>query len=36
VVWSKMDETMHGPDENADVRNILGDAKVIAHVALAE
>jgi succinyl-diaminopimelate desuccinylase len=36
VVWSKMDETMHGPDENADLRNILGDAKVIASVALAE
>lgn len=36
VVWSTMEETMHGPDENALVTNILKDAKVIAHVALAE
>jgi succinyl-diaminopimelate desuccinylase len=36
VVWSKMDETMHGPDENADLGNILGDAQVIARVALSE
>lgn len=34
VVWSKMDETMHGPNENARISNILGDAKVIARVAL--
>lgn len=34
VVWSKMDETMHGPNENAKISNTLGDAKVIAHVAL--
>ena len=33
VVWSKMDETMHGPNENAKISNILGDAKVIAHLA---
>lgn len=36
VVWSTMEETMHGPDENALVPNMLKDAKVIAHVALAE
>jgi succinyl-diaminopimelate desuccinylase len=36
VVWSTMEETMHGPDENALIPNILMDAKVIAHVALAE
>jgi succinyl-diaminopimelate desuccinylase len=36
VVWSTMEETMHGPDENALIPNILKDAKVIAHVALAE
>ena len=35
VVWSRMEETMHSPDENADIPNILGDARVIAHVALA-
>jgi succinyl-diaminopimelate desuccinylase len=34
VVWSRMDETMHGPDENAKISNTLGDAKVIAHLAL--
>jgi len=36
VVWSKMDETMHGPNESTRISNILGDAKVIAHVALQE
>ena len=34
VVWSRMDETMHSPDENARISNILGDAKVFAVVAL--
>lgn len=33
VVWSRMDETMHGPNENARISNILGDAKVMAHMA---
>jgi len=36
VVWSTMEETMHGPDENALISNMIKDAKVIAHVALAE
>jgi len=36
VVWSTMEETMHGPDENALIPNMIKDAKVIAHVALAE
>ncbi len=36
VVWSKMDETMHGPNECAKISNIIGDAKVIAHMALSE
>jgi succinyl-diaminopimelate desuccinylase len=36
VVWSRMDETMHTPNERADIGNIIGDAKVIAHVALRE
>jgi len=35
VVWSKMDETMHAPNENACISNILGDAKVLAHVLFA-
>jgi succinyl-diaminopimelate desuccinylase len=35
VVWSKMDETMHAPNENACISNILGDAKVLAHVLYA-
>lgn len=33
VVWSRMDETMHSPNENAKISNIIGDAKVIAHLA---
>ncbi|MCP4679982.1 MAG: M20 family metallo-hydrolase [Deltaproteobacteria bacterium] len=36
VVWSKMEETMHGPNECALIPNVIGDAKVIAHVALSE
>jgi succinyl-diaminopimelate desuccinylase len=36
VVWSTMDETMHGPNENARISNILTDAKVVAHVAAHE
>jgi len=36
VVWSRMDETMHGPDEYALVPNLLGDAKVFAYMMLAE
>ena len=35
VVWSRMDETMHAPNENACISNILGDAKVLAHVLFA-
>jgi len=36
VVWSRMEETMHGPNECALVPNILGDAKVIARLAAAD
>ncbi len=36
VVWSRMDETMHSPNENAKISNIIGDAKVIAHLAAHE
>lgn len=32
VVWCKQDETMHGPNEYAILSNILGDAKVFAHL----
>ena len=35
VVWSKMEETMHTPNESTNINNILGDAKVIAHIVLA-
>ena len=34
VVWGTQDETLHGPDEYAQIDNILADAKVFAHVAL--
>ncbi len=32
AVWARMDETMHSPNEYALISNILGDAKVFAHV----
>ncbi|MGB4254311.1 MAG: M20 family metallo-hydrolase, partial [Rectinema sp.] len=35
VVWSKMNETAHQPNENADIANIIGDAKVFAALAMA-
>jgi len=35
AVWSRMDETMHGPDEYCLLDNIVGDAKVFAHLLLA-
>ena len=34
AVWSRMDETMHGPNEYCIIENLLGDAKVLAHVLL--
>lgn len=34
VVWAKMNETAHQPNENADIANIIGDAKVFANLAL--
>ena len=34
AVWARMDETMHGPNEYVVLSNILGDAKVLAHVML--
>lgn len=35
AVWSRMDETMHSPDEYAIIDNIIGDSKVFAHLLLA-
>ena len=34
VVWARMNETAHQPNENADIANIIGDAKVFASLAL--
>ncbi|MDR2951969.1 MAG: M20 family metallo-hydrolase [Treponema sp.] len=34
VVWTKTDDTLHQPDEYALLENILGDAKVMALLAL--
>ena len=36
AVWACMDETMHGPDEYVIIANLIGDAKVFAHLLLAE
>lgn len=36
AVWSRQDETMHGPNEYAKLSNIIGDAKVFARMALAD
>ncbi len=33
VVWARMNETAHQPDESADIANIIGDAKVFATLA---
>ncbi len=32
AVWSKIDETMHGPNEYSLISNTKGDAKVFAHL----
>jgi succinyl-diaminopimelate desuccinylase len=34
AVWSRLDETLHGPNEYCVLSNLLGDAKVFAHVFL--
>jgi succinyl-diaminopimelate desuccinylase len=34
--WSKLDETLHGPNEYCVIANLVGDAKVFAHVMLQE
>ncbi len=34
--WSKLDETLHGPNEYCVIANLVGDAKVFAHVLMQE
>jgi len=36
AVWARMEETMHGPNESCLMSNLLGDAKVFAHLMLYE
>ncbi len=36
AVWSKIDETAHQPNEYCHIQNLVGDAKVFAHVFLQE
>jgi len=36
AVWARMEETMHGPDESCLLSNLVGDAKVFAHIMLDE
>jgi len=34
VVFSKLDDTMHQPNEYSSIKNTIGDAKVFVHVAM--
>ncbi len=34
VVWSKMDDMAHQPNEYAKIENLIGDAQVFAHICL--
>jgi len=34
VVWSRINETAHQPNEHCSIGNVLGDAKVFAHIML--
>jgi succinyl-diaminopimelate desuccinylase len=36
AVWSKINQTAHQPDENCSIENMIGNAKVFAHVFLQE
>lgn len=36
AVWSKVDETAHQPNEYCHIENLVGDAKVFAHIFLQE
>jgi len=35
VVWARMNETAHQPDESAELANLVGDAKVFAELAMS-
>ncbi len=35
AVWARMDETLHGPNEYCIIDNLVGDAKVFAHILLS-
>ncbi|TEU07188.1 MAG: hypothetical protein E3J22_02085 [Candidatus Aminicenantes bacterium] len=34
--WAKLDETAHQPNEYCIIDNMMGDAKVFAHIFLQE
>jgi succinyl-diaminopimelate desuccinylase len=34
--WSRVDETAHQPNEYCHIENMVGDAKIFAHVCLQE
>jgi succinyl-diaminopimelate desuccinylase len=36
VVWSRMDETAHQPNEYVWIPNLIGDAKVFAELMIGE
>ncbi len=36
AVWSRLEETLHAPNEYCVMSNLLGDAKVFAHLMLRE
>jgi succinyl-diaminopimelate desuccinylase len=36
VVWARLDETAHQPNESASLENLIGDAKVFVSLMLAE
>jgi len=36
VVWARLEETAHQPNENAKIENIIGDAKVFASLMLGD
>lgn len=35
VAWAKLELTLHGPNENCKIENLIGDAKVFAHTILS-
>ena len=34
VIWSKIKDTAHMPNEECDLNNLLGDAKAFIHIAM--